>query len=72
MIKFKQGTITNPKTGITKDVMVTGKPNSVRGIVVGCVMVIAGITYLTVDAFKNGSKAYEKAEVTTLKSLGLL
>lgn len=35
-------------------------------------MVIAGITYLTVDAFKNGSKAYEKAEVTTLKSLGLL
>lgn len=72
MIKFKQGTITNPKTGITKDVMVTGKPNGVRGIVVGCAMVIAGITYLTVDAFKNGSKAYETAEVNTLKSLGLL
>lgn len=72
MIKFKQGTITNPKTGITKNVIVTGKPNSVRGIVVGCVMVIASITYLTVDAFKNGSKAYETAEISTLKSLGLL
>lgn len=72
MIKFKQGTITNPKTGITKNVIVTGKPNSVRGIVVGCVMVIASITYLTVDAFKNGSKAYETAKINTLKSLGLL
>lgn len=72
MIKFKQGTITNPKTGITKNVIVTGKPNSVRGIVVGCVMVIASITYLTVDAFKNGSKAYETAEINTLKSLGLI
>lgn len=72
MIKFKQGTITNPKTGITKNIMVAGKPNNVKEIVVGCGMVIAGITYLTINAFKHGSKAYEMAEVNTLKSLGLL
>lgn len=72
MIKFKQGSITNPKTGITKDIMVTGKPNNVKEIIVGCGMVVAGIAYLTVNAFKHGSKAYEMAEVNTMESLELL
>lgn len=59
MIKSKFGPITNPKTGMSKDILIGG----------GIVMV--GITYLALSTFKNGAKAFETAEYETLESLDL-
>lgn len=35
-------------------------------------LVVAGIAYLTITSFKNGSKAFEIAELNTLKDLDLI
>ena len=73
MIKFKQGFITNPETGMTKDVVVkTVTPNNFKDILVGGGMVLIGITYLTVTAFRHGSEKFEEAELRTLSDLDLL
>ena len=73
MIKYKQGWITNPTTGITKDIVVkSATPNKFKDIVIGGGMVLMGIIYLTTTAFKHGSEALESAEHETLSSLGLL
>lgn len=72
MIKFKQGSIGTPD-GKMKDIFVTAKaPNSLKDILIGGATVLAGIVYLTYTAFRNGSQAYEKAEVETLTELGLM
>lgn len=72
MIKFKQGYITNYE-GVTKDVVVKAAgPNTLMDILIGGSMVLVGITYLTVTAFKNGSKAFDNAEFDTLVELGLV
>ena len=73
MIRFKQGFITNPETGMTKDVVVkTVTPNNFKDILVGGGMVLIGITYLTVTAFRYGSEKFEEAELRTLSDLDLL
>ena len=73
MIKFKQGSITCVKTGEEKDIIVKAKaPNGLKDGLIGGAMVLTGITYLTVAAFKNGSKAFDKAEFKTLKDLGVV
>lgn len=70
MIKFKQGGVTNPLTGEYKDIVVKAvAPNNLKDILIGGSMVLIGITYLTVTAFKNGSKAFEDAEFKTLTDL---
>ena len=72
MIKFKQGDIQNME-GVTKDIIVKAKlPNNARDIVIGSVLVGLGITYLTVTAFKNGSKHFEMAEYKTMVDLGII
>lgn len=72
MIKFKQGTITNPGTGVTKDVIVkAAAPNKLKDILVGGGMVMMGIAYLTVTAFRHGSEKYEEAELQTFSDLDL-
>lgn len=73
MIKFKHGSIGNPHTGITKDVIVkTVAPNNVKDILIGGGTVLAGITYLAVTAFRNGAKAYAAAEYKVFEELDLL
>ena len=73
MIKFKQGYITNPKTGMTKEVVVKSlAPNNLKDILIGGGIVIVGITYLTTKAFKNGSMKYEDAEFQTFTDLNLI
>lgn len=73
MIKFTRGGITNPGTGEYKDIVVKAvTPNSLKDILIGGGMVIMGITYLTVTAFKNGSKSFEDAELKAMYDLGLL
>lgn len=73
MIKFTRGGVTNPETGVYKDIIVkAAAPNSLKDILIGGGMVLIGITYLTVTAFKSGSKAFEDAELRALAEAGLL
>ena len=72
MIKFKQGYITNHE-GVTKDVVVKAAvPNTLKDMLIGGSMVLIGIAYLTVTAFKHGSKTFDNAEFDTLVELGLV
>ena len=71
MIKFKQGYITN-MAGESKDIIVKAAlPNKLKDIVIGGVISLAGIAYLTYTAFRNGSSTFEKAEYETLDALNL-
>lgn len=71
MIKFKQGYITN-MAGESKDIIVKAAlPNKLKDIVIGGVISLAGIAYLTYTAFRNGSSAFEKAEYETMDALNL-
>lgn len=73
MIKFKQGSVTNPKTGKSKDIIVkTVTANKFKDIVVGGGMVLIGIIYLTTTAFKNGSQKFDDAEMQVFADLELL
>ena len=64
--------VTNPKTGVEKDVVVRTHPNNLKDILIGCGVILAGVAYMTVTAFKNGSKAYMDAEDKALDEAGLL
>ena len=72
MIKFKQGYITS-KEGIMKDIVVkTAAPNKFKDILIGGLLLTAGVAYLTTTAFRYGSKKFEEAEIETLGALNLL
>ena len=72
MIKFKQGYIAN-MAGESKDIIVKATlPNKLKDIVIGGVISLAGIAYLTYTAFRNGSAAFEQAEYETMEDLGIL
>ena len=71
MIKFKQGYIAN-MAGESKDIIVKAAlPNKLKDIVIGGVISLVGISYLTYTAFRNGSAAFEQAECETMEDLGL-
>ncbi len=73
MINFKMGSITNPETGVTKDIVVkAASPNTLKDIIIGGGMVFIGIVYLTTAAFRNGSEKFEAAECETLSELDLM
>lgn len=72
MINFKHGAITNTETGMTKDIVVKAAcPNSLRDTIIGGSIILVGIAYLTITAFKNGAQAFEAAEYKTLSELNL-
>lgn len=72
MIKSIYGPITNPKTGETKDIVVTIlSSKSLRDFIIGGSIVMIGISYLALSAFKNGANAFEEAEYKTLEALDL-
>ena len=72
MIKFKQGYIAN-MAGESKDIIVKAAlPNKLKDVVIGGVISLAGIAYLTYTAFRNGSAAFEQAEYETMEDLGIL
>lgn len=72
MIKSKFGPITNPKTGMSKDIVINAlSKESLKDILIGGGIVMVGITYLALSTFKNGAKAFETAEYETLESLDL-
>lgn len=72
MIKSKFGPITNPKTGMSKDIVINAlSKESLKDILIGGGIVMVGITYLALSTFKNGAKAFETAEYEILESLDL-
>lgn len=72
MIKFKQGYITS-KEGNMKDIVVkAAAPNKFKDILIGGLLLTAGVAYLTTTAFRYGSKKFEEAEIETLGALNLL
>ena len=73
MIKMNFGAIGNYETGKYEDIVVRAViPNNIKDILIGGGAVMAGIIYLTVTAFKNGARAYEKAEFDTLEKQNLI
>lgn len=73
MIKFKQGSVTNPKTGVTTDIVVKAPTtNKVRDILIGGGLILVGVTHLTRTAFRRGAVAYEVAEFVALKDADLI
>lgn len=73
MINFKHGTITNTETGMTKDIVVKAAyPNTIMDTIIGGSIILVGIAYLTITAFKNGVQAFDAAECKTLSELNLL
>lgn len=73
MIKMKFGAIGNYETGKYEDIIVkAAAPNDIKDILIGGSVVLIGIMYLTVAAFKKGARAYEKAEFETLEKQDLI
>ena len=73
MIKINYGSITNPKTGESKDIVVkSAVPNKFKDIIIGGGLVLLGITHLTVTAFRSGADKFEAAELKTLSDLDLM
>lgn len=63
MLKFNGGSVTNPKTNITKEIILKVKgPNNLKDLMIGSSITILGITYLTISAFKNGAETFLNAE----------
>ena len=71
-MRFKQGMVTNNKTGRSKDIIVDASPTSWKESMIGCFIIGLGISYLTNKAFRNGAKAYEEAEFKTLMDIDVV
>lgn len=72
MIKFKQGELKNME-GTIKDIVVkSATPNKFKDILIGGGIVLVGIAYLTITAFRYGSEKFEEAEYKTMVNLGII
>lgn len=72
MIKFKQGELENME-GTIKDIVVkSATPNKFKDMLIGGVIVLVGIAYLTTTAFRYGSEKFEEAEYKTMVNLGII
>ena len=73
MIKMNFGSIGNYETEKYEDIIVKANwPNNIGDVFIGGGLIVAGIVYLTAMAFKNGAKAYEKAEFDVLEKQNLI
>lgn len=72
MIKFKQGELKNME-GTIKDIVVkSATPNKFKDMIIGGGIVLVGIAYLTITAFRYGSEKFEEAEYKTMVNLGII
>lgn len=72
MIIYKGGPIDNLK-GASKsiDVRFSDSKNGLRDVLIGGGLMLIGVVYLTVTAFRNGAQAFDQAEYDTMDELGL-
>ena len=72
MIIYKGGPIDNLK-GASKgiDVRFSDSKNGLRDVLIGGGLVLIGVVYLAVTAFRNGAQAFDQAEYDTMDELGL-
>ena len=72
MIEFKQGELKNME-GTIKDIVVkSATPNKFKDMLIGGGIVLVGIAYLTITAFRYGSEKFEEAEYKTMVNLGII
>ena len=72
MIKFKHGYLKN-NDGVAKDLIVSAAaPNKLKDALIGGGLVLMGVTYLTYTAFRDGAKAFDRAELYTMRDLGII
>lgn len=73
MIKLNRGQVGNIATGVTKDIVVDAVTKSdIKDIIAGGSLLLLGITYLTVAAFRSGMKKFEEAELRALSDCGVI
>lgn len=73
MIKLNRGQVGNITTGVTKDIVVDAVTKSdIKDIIAGGSLLLLGITYLTVAAFRSGMKKFEEAELRALSDCGVI
>lgn len=73
MIKLNRGQVGNITTGVTKDIVVDAVTKSdIKDIIAGGSLLLLGITYLTVAAFRSGMKKFEEAEFRALSDCGVI
>ena len=73
MIKLNRGQVGNITTGVTKDIVVDAVTKSdIKHIIAGGSLLLLGITYLTVAAFRSGMKKFEEAELRALSDCGVI
>ena len=73
MIKLNRGQVENNTTGVTKDIVVDAVTKSdIKDIIAGGSLLLLGITYLTVAAFRSGMKKFEEAELRALSDCGVI
>lgn len=72
MIIYKGGPIDNLK-GASKsiDVRFSDSKNGLSDVLIGGGLMLIGVVYLTVTAFRNGAQAFDQAEYDTMDELGL-
>lgn len=59
--------------GTIKDIVVkSATPNKFKDMIVGGGIVLVGIAYLTITAFRYGSEKFEEAEYKTMVDLGII
>ena len=72
MIKFKQGELKNMEGRIKDIVVKSATPNKFKDMLIGGGIVLVGIAYLTITAFRYGSEKFEEAEYKTMVNLGII
>lgn len=72
MPKLNYGDISNTDRTEVEDIDVTLKPSSIKDLLIGGALVITGIGYLVVKAFKHGSDEYYKSELKAQSRLGIV
>lgn len=73
MIKINYGSIGNPETGVTKDIVVkSAYPIKFKHYLVGFGLVCMGVYYLTSKAFRFGGDKFVEAEIQAMKDCDLI
>lgn len=71
-MKISYGPLTNTD-GVSKDIVINKLiPNKPIDILIGGLIIAAGVAYLTCTAFAYGTVSYENAEFDTMKDLGII